>query len=289
MDHAEKELEELETPFEQKLAAQKEADKKRDEAQAEKRKLENPKAPHLVNLNEDPQLSQKIYYSLANFPVQIGRKTDQPKPQIIFGGIAVKNNHGVFTMLKNGLIQFELTNPEAYDQTYINGKQFLDRENPKQILSHLDTIYVGHGAMLLFKYPLLARKFKSLQAIATEEAKGEDGFRANHDGISEADIYNEAFSELQKQGVTGDLSQLTCEDYTEDEINHDYNSIDYETAYGEVERMEEIKRKEHLKQIQEQERLRLEEEFEKKQQEEQEKAEEMMNQLLEKQKQIESD
>lgn len=33
---------------------QKEADKKRDEANAEKRKKENPKAPHLVNLNEDP-------------------------------------------------------------------------------------------------------------------------------------------------------------------------------------------------------------------------------------------
>ena len=59
---------------------QKEADKKRDEANAEKRKKENPKAPHLVNLNEDPQLSQKIYYPLKEFPVTIGRKQDNPKP-----------------------------------------------------------------------------------------------------------------------------------------------------------------------------------------------------------------
>lgn len=44
----------METPFEQKLAEQKEADRKRDAALEEKRKKENPRAPHLMNLNEDP-------------------------------------------------------------------------------------------------------------------------------------------------------------------------------------------------------------------------------------------
>lgn len=58
MDHAEQVLEEVEKPFEVRLAEQKAADAKRDEALAEKRRLENPAAPHLVNLNEDPQLSQ---------------------------------------------------------------------------------------------------------------------------------------------------------------------------------------------------------------------------------------
>lgn len=57
MDHAEHEIQELEKPFEQKLAEQKEADRIKNEEMAKKRKLENPKAPHLVNLNEDPQLS----------------------------------------------------------------------------------------------------------------------------------------------------------------------------------------------------------------------------------------
>ena len=44
----------METPFEQKLAEQKAADAVRDEKHEKKRKKENPKAPHLVNLNEDP-------------------------------------------------------------------------------------------------------------------------------------------------------------------------------------------------------------------------------------------
>ena len=53
MNHADDQLADMEKPFEQKLAESKEADKKRDAALEEKRKRENPKAPHLVNLNED--------------------------------------------------------------------------------------------------------------------------------------------------------------------------------------------------------------------------------------------
>jgi|APSaa5957512535_1039671.scaffolds.fasta_scaffold198389_2 hypothetical protein len=54
MEHAEEQLNEFETPFEQKLAEQKEADRLRDVKLEEKRKNENPRAPHLANLNEDP-------------------------------------------------------------------------------------------------------------------------------------------------------------------------------------------------------------------------------------------
>jgi hypothetical protein len=87
LDHAEHEIEELEKPFEQKLAEQKQADKIRDAVNAEKRKLEDPRAPHLTNLNEDPFLSQTIYHRLADFPVKIGRKNEKPVPQIVFGGV----------------------------------------------------------------------------------------------------------------------------------------------------------------------------------------------------------
>ena len=79
----------------------------------EKRKRENKRAPHLVNLNEDPQLSQHIYYGLQEFPVRVGRKTDDPKPNIVFGGISVQKNHGQFTMLPNGLIQIEVNSETA--------------------------------------------------------------------------------------------------------------------------------------------------------------------------------
>ncbi len=101
--------------FEEKLAEQKKADIIKLEEQEEKKKKENKRAPHLMNLNEDPQLSQHIYYAMQEFPVRIGRKSDEPKPQIIFGGISVHKNHGEFQMLDNGLIQLVLTCDKAHD------------------------------------------------------------------------------------------------------------------------------------------------------------------------------
>lgn len=50
-------------------------------------------APHLVVLNEDPQLSHKLKYSLKQTPVYIGRKHGNPPPQITLSGIGIKVNH----------------------------------------------------------------------------------------------------------------------------------------------------------------------------------------------------
>lgn len=94
-----------------------------------------------------------LFNSYFIVPVHVGRRTDNPKPQIIFGGVSVQSNHGKFEMLDNGLIQFELISNEAYEQTLINGKR-LPNDDRKQVLNHLDKIYFGSGAMLLFKYPM---------------------------------------------------------------------------------------------------------------------------------------
>lgn len=49
------EIEEMEEDnFEKKLAEQKEADKIKEREKEEKIRLENKRAPHLTNLNEDP-------------------------------------------------------------------------------------------------------------------------------------------------------------------------------------------------------------------------------------------
>lgn len=61
--------------------------------------------------------------------MRVGRRNEEPKPQIIFGSVSVHKNHGQFIMLPNGLIQFETTCREAIEQTLINGKH-LSQENP---------------------------------------------------------------------------------------------------------------------------------------------------------------
>ena len=52
--------------------------------------------PHLVVLNEDPQLSYKLRYPLNELPVYVGRKHGNPEPQIKLSGIGIKQNHAVF-------------------------------------------------------------------------------------------------------------------------------------------------------------------------------------------------
>jgi hypothetical protein len=54
--------------------------------------LNNKKAPHLTNLNEDSQLSGKLYYSLSNLANQkvlVGSSKSDPKPQIMLRGFEI--------------------------------------------------------------------------------------------------------------------------------------------------------------------------------------------------------
>ena len=59
------------------------------------------KKPHLIVLNEDPQLSYKLKYSLVDFPVYVGRKNGKPQPQIVLSGIGIKMNHAIFEIVED--------------------------------------------------------------------------------------------------------------------------------------------------------------------------------------------
>lgn len=285
MDHAQQELEDMEGDFEKKLEQEKVNNVEKEKEHQEKQKKENKREPHLVNLNEDPQLSQHIYYGFKEeLPVKVGRKTDNPLPKIIFGGVSVTSNHGQFSMLDNGLIQFEINVSSAFDQTLINGKKL--PSDHKQILNHLDTIYFGSGAMLLFKYPLLKQKVTKFTEDIKTETAGDD----QEDDLAEDEINILVMSRVMEHGLFDpeDEEKVTeCVDYTEEDIQSDMQAIDWEGAYIEVERMEEKKRAAQLEAILKQERLKAEQQYELRQQEETEKNENMRQVLLEKQRQIE--
>lgn len=129
MEHAEQELTEREIPWEQRLAEQREKDEK-DRLDLEKEKqqqiLSNKRDPHLTNLNEDPQLSGKLYYNLsklAETPVFVGKQGGDPKPQIIMRGVGIQQNHCRFEVQKNGQIKLCLHGQESFENTLINGER----------------------------------------------------------------------------------------------------------------------------------------------------------------------
>ena len=85
----------MERTWEEKLRLQKEKDeeeRKRRESEIHKKELRNKKAPHLTNLNEDPQLNGKLYYNLQDLTFSkfhIGRQDGEPKPQLILKAVGV--------------------------------------------------------------------------------------------------------------------------------------------------------------------------------------------------------
>lgn len=58
--------------------------------------LKNKKAPHLTNLNEDIQLSGKLYYGLSEITqteYTIGRSSDK---NVVLRGVGIQENHASF-------------------------------------------------------------------------------------------------------------------------------------------------------------------------------------------------
>ena len=105
--------------------------------------------PHLVVLNEDPQLSHKLKYGLNDFPVYVGRKHGNPTPQIKLSGIGIKQNHAIFVKGdKENEIILKPNDKDAKEYIFINGKKLVSEDG--QILKNKDRITFGTNTILIF-------------------------------------------------------------------------------------------------------------------------------------------
>ena len=102
--------------------------------------------PHLLVLNEDPQLSYKLRYALNELPVHVGRKNGNPVPQIILSGIGIKQNHAVFMREGNNIL-LKHVEKEANEYIFINGKKIPEQG---QIINHKDKIIFGTNSIFLY-------------------------------------------------------------------------------------------------------------------------------------------
>ena len=121
--------------------------------------------PHVVNLNEDPQMSQIQYYSLTKGEILIGRKTGTPQPDIIIGATGIKQNHGKIKLLENGLFKLVVVSDAAIS-TLVNGTP-LSAQKPSRILNHCDRLSFDSN-IYVFKYPKLRRALKTIREACAE-------------------------------------------------------------------------------------------------------------------------
>ena len=105
--------------------------------------------PHLVVLNEDPQLSHKLKYSLKELPIYVGRKHGNPEPKIKLSGIGIKQNHAIFVNGDNeNEILLKPNDSEAIKYIYINGKRIKEQKGQK--LKNKDRIVFGNNTIMVF-------------------------------------------------------------------------------------------------------------------------------------------
>ena len=108
----------------------------------------NISLPHLVVLNEDPQLSHKLKYPLVELPVYVGRKHGNPTPQIVLSGIGIKPNHAIFVKDANSDdIILKPNDKDAKNHIFVNGKKIGDEG---QILKTKDIVIFGTNTILLY-------------------------------------------------------------------------------------------------------------------------------------------
>ena len=102
--------------------------------------------PHLVVLNEDPQLSHKLKYQLIDLPVYVGRKHGNPPPQITLSGIGIKQNHAIFEKQGDDIL-LKPNDRDAREYIFVNGKN-IPLEG--QILRTKDRIIFGTNTICLY-------------------------------------------------------------------------------------------------------------------------------------------
>ncbi|XP_010195320.2 kinesin-like protein KIF14 [Colius striatus] len=134
--------------------------------QAEKRKLQDIKElqkagiafkmdnrlPNLVNLNEDPQLSEVLLYMIKEGETTVGRYTPNSKHDIQLSGVLIADDHCV---IKNTVGQVSII-PVREAKTYVNGKCISD----PTVLHHGDRVILGGDHYFRFNHPVEVQKVK---------------------------------------------------------------------------------------------------------------------------------
>lgn len=142
------------------------------------------KTPHLVNLNEDPNLSECLLYYIKDGMTRLGTsESNLPQDIQLCGSHILKehctfeNNSGVVTLV-----------PHKDALVYLNGRQLIDPE----VLTTGSRVILGKNHVFRFTHPEQAREIREKTTSVNEEVTGE----------SETADWNFAHCELlEKQGI----------------------------------------------------------------------------------------
>ncbi|XP_041654913.1 kinesin-like protein KIF1B isoform X9 [Cheilinus undulatus] len=112
------------------------------------------KTPHLVNLNEDPLMSECLLYYIKDGITRVGQADAERRQDIVLSGAHIKEEHCIFRSERNanGDVIVMLVPCEG-SETYVNGKRV---EDAVQLRSG-NRIIMGKNHVFRFNHPEQAR------------------------------------------------------------------------------------------------------------------------------------
>ncbi|XP_039611570.1 kinesin-like protein KIF1B isoform X17 [Polypterus senegalus] len=219
------------------------------------------KTPHLVNLNEDPLMSECLLYYIKDGITRVGQADAERRQDIVLSGAHIKEEHCIFRSERNGSGEVVvLLEPCEGSETYVNGKRVCD---PVQLRSG-NRIIMGKNHVFRFNHPEQARAEREKTPSAETPSEPVDWTFAQREllekqGIDmkqemekrltemeilykrekeEADqlleqqrlVYESKLQALQKQVETRSLTAETTEEEEEDDEEVQWTPHEFELA-----------------------------------------------------------
>ncbi|XP_045715723.1 kinesin-like protein KIF1B isoform X7 [Phyllostomus hastatus] len=112
------------------------------------------KTPHLVNLNEDPLMSECLLYYIKDGITRVGQADAERRQDIVLSGAHIKEEHCIFRSERSNSGDVIVTlEPCERSETYVNGKRVAQ---PVQLRSG-NRIIMGKNHVFRFNHPEQAR------------------------------------------------------------------------------------------------------------------------------------
>ncbi|XP_034151964.1 kinesin-like protein KIF1B isoform X4 [Esox lucius] len=126
------------------------------------------KTPHLVNLNEDPLMSECLLYYIKDGITRVGQADAERRQDIVLSGAHIKEEHCIFQSERNvnGDVVVLLVPCEG-SETYVNGK----RVGASVQLRSGNRIIMGKNHVFRFNHPEQARAEKEEKEKETPTAE----------------------------------------------------------------------------------------------------------------------
>ncbi|XP_031308444.2 kinesin-like protein KIF1A isoform X20 [Camelus dromedarius] len=129
------------------------------------------KTPHLVNLNEDPLMSECLLYYIKDGVTRVGREDAEKRQDIVLSGHFIKEEHCVFRSDSRGGSEAVVTlEPCEGADTYVNGKKVTE----PSVLRSGNRIIMGKSHVFRFNHPEQARQERERTPCAETPAEPVD-------------------------------------------------------------------------------------------------------------------